>query len=105
MKKSTNKYGMQIPLMGAVVAAATALGTAGHADNPVVQTSFTDHPGVVDYKRHTYLFYHNGDLCGGGGFHRSVCVDEMKFNPDGSIVQMNMTIPRGRTFSSPLAKK
>jgi arabinoxylan arabinofuranohydrolase len=45
----------------------------------------------VDYKGKTYLFYHNGDLPGGGGFHRSVCVDEMKFNPDGSVVQMSMT--------------
>jgi hypothetical protein len=58
---------------------------------PAQGRSFTDHPGVVDYKGITYLFYHNGDLPGGGGFHRSVCVDEMKFNPDGSIVQMTMT--------------
>lgn len=58
---------------------------------PTEGRSFTDHPGVVDFKGHTYLFYHNGALPGGGGFHRSVCVDEMKFNPDGSIVQMTMT--------------
>ncbi len=58
---------------------------------PTEGSSFTDHPGVVDYKGHTYLFYHNGALPGGGGFHRSGCVDEMKFNPDGSIVQMTMT--------------
>ena len=58
---------------------------------PTQGSSFTDHPGVVDFKGKTYLFYHNGDLSGGGGFHRSVCVDEMKFNPDGSIVQMTMT--------------
>jgi hypothetical protein len=58
---------------------------------PTQGGSFTDHPGVVDYKGKTYLFYHNAALPGGGGFHRSVCVDEMKFNPDGSIVQMNMT--------------
>ena len=58
---------------------------------PTQGGSFTDHPGVVDYKGRTYLFYHNAALPGGGGFHRSVCVDEMKFNPDGSIVQMTMT--------------
>jgi hypothetical protein len=58
---------------------------------PTQGSSFTDHPGVVDYKGKTYLFYHNGALPGGGGYHRSVCVDEMKFNPDGSIVQMTMT--------------
>jgi arabinoxylan arabinofuranohydrolase len=53
--------------------------------------SFTDHPGIVDYKGKTYLFYHNAALPGGGGYHRSVCVDELKFNLDGSVVQMNMT--------------
>jgi len=58
---------------------------------PTEGRSFTDHPGVVDYKGKTYLFYHNGDLPGGGGFHRSVCIDEMTFNPDGSIVPMTMT--------------
>ena len=38
-----------------------------------------------DYKGKTYLFYHNGALPGGDGFKRSVCVDELKFNPDGSV--------------------
>ena len=58
---------------------------------PTQGGSFTDHPGIVDYKGKTYLFYHDASLPGGGGFHRSVCVDEMKFNSDGSVVQMNMT--------------
>jgi arabinoxylan arabinofuranohydrolase len=58
---------------------------------PTQGGSFTDHPGIVDYRGKTYLFYHNAALPGGGGFHRSVCVDELKFNPDGSVVQMNMT--------------
>lgn len=49
------------------------------------QSAFTNHPGVVDYKGKTYLFYHNAGLPGGGGFTRSVCVEELKFNPDGSI--------------------
>jgi len=53
--------------------------------------SFTNHPGVVDYKGHTYLFYHSGGLPGGGGFQRSVCVDEFSYNADGSIPVMNMT--------------
>jgi hypothetical protein len=53
--------------------------------------SFTDHPGVVDFKGKTYLFYHDGALPDGGGFHRSVCVAELKFRPDGSVVQMDMS--------------
>jgi arabinoxylan arabinofuranohydrolase len=47
--------------------------------------AFTNHPGVVDYKGKTYLFYHNGALPGGGGFNRSVCVDELHFAADGSV--------------------
>ncbi|MFT3738164.1 MAG: glycoside hydrolase family 43 protein [Breznakibacter sp.] len=47
--------------------------------------SFTNHPGVVDYKGKTYLFYHDGGLPGGGGFTRSVCVKELRFNKDGTI--------------------
>lgn len=52
--------------------------------------SFTNHPGVIDYKGKTYLFYHNGALEGGSGFTRSVSVDELKFNKDGSITTMKM---------------
>jgi hypothetical protein len=58
---------------------------------PAQGGSFTNHAGVVDYKGKTYLFYHNAALPGGGGFKRSVCVDELKFNPDGSVVKMDMT--------------
>jgi hypothetical protein len=55
------------------------------------QSAFTDHPGVVDYKGKTYLFYHNAALPGGDGFKRSVCVDELKFNPDGSVPMVQPT--------------
>jgi arabinoxylan arabinofuranohydrolase len=50
--------------------------------------AFTNHPGLVDFKGKTYLFYHNGALPGGGGFTRSVCVDEAKFNADGSLARI-----------------
>ena len=33
----------------------------------------------------TQQAYYNAALPGGDGFKRSVCVDELKFNPDGSI--------------------
>jgi hypothetical protein len=48
-------------------------------------TIFTNHPGVVDYKGHSYFFYHNGALPGGGTFKRSVCVEEFTYGADGSI--------------------
>ena len=47
--------------------------------------SFTNHCGVADYKGHSYFFYHNGKLPGGGGFGRSVAVEEFKYNVDGSF--------------------
>ncbi|MCE4556524.1 glycoside hydrolase family 43 protein [Pelomonas cellulosilytica] len=61
--------------------------------------SFTNHPGVVDFHGRTYLFYHDGSLPGGGGFSRSVCVDELQFNADGSIVPLDMS----RTGPEPVA--
>ena len=47
--------------------------------------SFTNHCGVADYKGHSYFFYHTGKLPGGGGFGRSVAVEEFKYNNDGSF--------------------
>ena len=47
--------------------------------------SFTNHCGVADYKGHSYFFYHTGKLPRGGGFGRSVAVEEFQYNPDGSF--------------------
>ena len=58
---------------------------------PTQGASFTNHPGVCDYKGNSYFFYHNGALPGGGGYHRSVCVEQFKYNADGTIPTMNMT--------------
>lgn len=55
------------------------------------QSAFTNHPGVVDFMGKTYLFYHNAGLPGGGGFRRSVCVDEIEFDPDGAVRQVKPT--------------
>ncbi len=53
--------------------------------------SFTNHPGVVDYKGHSYLFYHTGKLPDGGGYHRSVAVEEIYYNEDGTIQPVDFT--------------
>ena len=47
--------------------------------------SFTNHCGVVDFKGKSYFAYHTGWLPGGGGFTRSVCIEEFKYNEDGTI--------------------
>lgn len=47
--------------------------------------SFTNHSGIVEFKGQPYFFYHTGNLPGGGGFARSIAVEEFKYNPDGTI--------------------
>lgn len=73
---------------------------------PTQGTSFTNHPGVVDFKGKTYFFYHNGALPGGSGFTRSVAVEELLFNSDGKVKEMNMTegIKKGMGTLNPYAK-
>ena len=63
----------------------------------VPEGSFTIHPGVVDFKGHSYLFYHNGKLPNGGGYKRSVCVEEFKYKDDGTIPLVKMTSTAVRT--------
>lgn len=53
--------------------------------------SFTNHSGVADFKGHSYFFYHTGKLPNGGGFDRSVAVEEFKFDADGSFPIINHT--------------
>ena len=73
---------------------------------PTEGRSFTNHPGVIDYKGKAYLFYHDGALPGGSGFTRSVCVKELRFNADGSIPQHKMTtgISEGLMYLNPFIK-
>lgn len=58
---------------------------------PTQGSSFTNHPGITDFKGNSYFFYHNGALPGGGGFTRSVAVEKFSYNSDGTIPTINMT--------------
>lgn len=73
---------------------------------PTEGRSFTNHPGIVDYKGGTYLFYHNGALPGGSGFTRSVAVEKAEFNADGTIKPLKMTegIQKGLETLNPYRK-
>lgn len=53
--------------------------------------AFTNHCGVTDYKNHSYFFYHNQRLPGGGGFDRSVAVEEFTYNADGTFPTIKMS--------------
>jgi hypothetical protein len=59
---------------------------------PQEQTkSFTNHCGVADFRGHSYFFYHTGKLPGGGGFGRSVAVEEFEYNADGTFPTIHHT--------------
>jgi hypothetical protein len=66
-------------------------------------SSFTNHPGVVDFGGNSYIFYHNGALPGGGGYKRSVAVEKFTYNADGTIPKIPMTKegPPGLTNLNP----
>ena len=53
------------------------------------ENSFTIHPGIIEFKGQPYLFYHNAtlELDGHKGAigRRSVCVDSLSYNPDGTM--------------------
>lgn len=51
----------------------------------VAYNSFTNHEAIVEYKNQWYMVYHNGALPGGGDYNRSVCIDRLFFNENGSI--------------------
>lgn len=54
-------------------------------------SSPTNHPGVVEYKGNWYYVYHNANAPGGGEYRRSVCVDLMYYNADGTIRKIVQT--------------
>ncbi|CAG9952680.1 unnamed protein product [Clonostachys rosea f. rosea IK726] len=54
-------------------------------------SAFTNHGGIIQFQGQDYLFYHNGALPGGGGFTRSVCVEALFYNEDGTIQQVQMS--------------
>ncbi|MBQ0072841.1 MAG: glycoside hydrolase family 43 protein [Prevotella sp.] len=59
------------------------------------ENSFTIHPGIVNFKGHWYLFYHNATLTldghKGAIGRRSVCFDEMVYNADGTMQYVNQS--------------
>jgi len=54
-------------------------------------TSFTNHPGICDYKGNSYFFYHNAALPGGGSYHRSVCIEQFTYKSDNTFPALTMS--------------
>ncbi len=52
----------------------------------------TNHHSIIDYNGKSYFIYHNGGINPiGGSFRRSLCIDRLYYNPDGSIKRVVMT--------------
>lgn len=56
---------------------------------------FTIHPAVVEFKKQWYFFYHDGSYSRngepGGDTRRSVCLEYLYFNPDGTIQPITLS--------------
>ena len=60
--------------------------------NEIAGNSNTNHQAIIDFKGKSYFIYHNGALSAdAGSFHRSVCIDELFYNKDGTIKRIIMT--------------
>jgi len=60
--------------------------------NELAGNSNTNHQAIIDFKGKSYFIYHNGGLNGNGGsFRRSVCIDYLYYNLDGTIRRIVMT--------------
>jgi beta-xylosidase len=59
--------------------------------NEIAGNSVTNSPAIIDFKGKSYFIYHNGGLPGGGSYRRSVCIDYLFYNPDGTMKRVVMT--------------
>ncbi|WP_207495886.1 glycoside hydrolase family 43 protein [Aridibaculum aurantiacum] len=60
--------------------------------NEIAGNSNTNHQAIIDFKGKSYFIYHNGALAAdAGSFHRSVCIDYLHYNKDGTIKKIVMT--------------
>ncbi|KAB8195891.1 family 43 glycosylhydrolase [Nonomuraea phyllanthi] len=54
-------------------------------------SSTTNHPAIIEYKGQWYMVYHNAAAPGGGDFRRSVTIDKLSFNADGTMRKVVQT--------------
>ncbi|WP_035646469.1 glycoside hydrolase family 43 protein [Flavobacterium sp. ASV13] len=60
--------------------------------NELAGNSNTNHQSIIDFKGQSYFIYHNGaSIPHGGSFRRSVCVDKLFYNKDGTMKRVVMT--------------
>lgn len=60
--------------------------------NEIAGNSNTNHQAIIDFKGKSYFIYHNGALVpDAGSFHRSVCIDYLYYNKDGTMKRVVMS--------------
>ncbi|MFY7728990.1 MAG: family 43 glycosylhydrolase, partial [Flavobacterium sp.] len=60
--------------------------------NELAGNSNTNHQSIIEFKGQWYFIYHNGAIQpNGGSFRRSVCIDRLYYNPDGTMKRVIMT--------------
>jgi beta-xylosidase len=60
--------------------------------NELAGNSNTNHQAIIDFKGKSYFIYHNGGInTTGGSFRRSVCIDYLNYNKDGTLQRVQMT--------------
>ncbi|WP_231495041.1 family 43 glycosylhydrolase [Prevotella sp. P6B1] len=53
---------------------------------------WTNHHSIVNYKGQWYLFYHRNHFSPRDDKRRSVCIEKLSFNPDGTIQEVKQTM-------------
>ncbi|WP_297094790.1 glycoside hydrolase family 43 protein [uncultured Draconibacterium sp.] len=60
--------------------------------NELAGNSNTNHQAIIEFQDQWYFIYHTGGIQpNGGSFRRSVCIDELHYNPDGTMKRVIMT--------------
>lgn len=60
--------------------------------NEIAGNSNTNHQAIVEFKGEWYFIYHNGAINdNGGSYSRSICIDRLYHNADGSLKRIIMT--------------
>ena len=59
--------------------------------NEISGNSNTNHHGIFEFNGQWYVVYHNGALPDGSGYRRSICLDRIYYNADGTMQKMQMT--------------
>ena len=87
-------YAYQFPEKSAYAMSKSIEGPWEYKDilNEVAGNCNTNHQAIIEFKGRDYFIYHNGSIpTNGGSFRRSVCVDYLYYNEDGTIKRVVMT--------------